>query len=385
MFLESKIHEDCCGCGACVDICPEKAIKMTEDDESFLYPQIDSKKCISCHLCEKACPIGYKKWISKENIVSYLGVASEEVIFESSSGGAFTAIYKTFLECGYLIYGVKFNDRLQVLHDCADTIEGCKEFRKSKYVQSNTNHCYVKIAEQLQNGKKILFTGTPCQCAALTTFLDAKKILTKRNLLTVSLLCHGVPSQTIFDSYIKELTEKNGDILNFMFRYKSLKHGKPNSRSARICFSSGKIKMVNASTDAFLKGYYTRLFYRPSCEKCMFARPERVSDITIADAWGIERLYPMFNPLKGASLILFNTDKGKESISSIKERIYIKELDLEWVLDSQEIFSRPTLMHKNRDLFFYLWKTNGFHYAVKKATYRPIFGRILGRIKRLFY
>lgn len=383
MFLQNANKIECTGCGACVDVCPHKCIKMALDDEDFLYPQIDASKCAKCGACEKVCPVVFDK-LPSEKPLAFAGVHNAEgVVDKSASGGAFTAIYKEMLEVGTNIWGVKFDENFQAIHDSTKDEHECELFRKSKYILSNTNSCYSKIEKQLKNDERVLFTGTPCQCAALHNYLDFKKIK-KERLLVVDLICHGAPNQQLFDDYKEELENKEGKkIVSFSFRNKEPHNGKINSRTAKIVFDSGESKIVGIEDDPFLKGYYSRLFYRPSCAHCQFARIERVSDLTIGDAWQIEDIYPNWDSLNGVSLTLVNTEKGRVFFEKLKHQMTLERVEVEWAKKTNSQLVRPTEMHKKRKKFFGLRRKYGFEKAVRIATKRSFVRRVLSRCKRI--
>lgn len=362
-------NKACCGCRACEEICPKDAISMIEDTETFIYPTINKSLCINCNLCEKVCPLNFKDFISYSDVRAYVGTyRSKEVIYESSSGGAFTAIYETLIDKGYIVYGVRYDENLKVIHDSARTFEECKSFRKSKYVQSNTNGCFEKIASDLKSGSKVLFSGVSCQCAALDSYLKTKRI-DSDNLITVNLLCHGVPSQRMFDEYKKEEEEEEASMFfQFRFKNKMAQESLVNSRTAYAEFKNGHHYIRTIADDAFLRGYYKRLFYRPACAVCPFTRKERITDFTIADAWGIEKIYKEYNTLEGVSLLLLNTKKAFDNFDKIQEKMELREVSAEWALNSQGLFSKPTTMHPNRDKFFNLRRKVGFKKAVFKVV-----------------
>lgn len=362
-------NKECCGCGACSDICPKKAITMKEDDETFLYPKIDNEKCINCNLCEKVCPLNFNDFQSPGNVKSFIGTYDDKkVIFDSSSGGAFTAICQIYIQKGYIIYGAQYDKHLRVVHDSANTFDGCQRFRKSKYVQSNTEGCFFRIADELKKGEKVLFSGVSCQVAALCSYLKAKNI-SSLNLITVNVLCHGVPSQKIFDEYIKEEEKREGSsICVYKFKNKEPNKGKINSRTSYIEFENGHNYIKTIKNDPFLRGYYRRLFYRPSCMKCHFTCKERISDYTIADAWNIEEIYPDLNPIEGISLLTLNTKQAINDLPELKKYMLLNEISSDWALNSQALFREPTSSHKNRDKFFERWKKKSFRKAVFLST-----------------
>ncbi len=362
-------NQKCCGCGACESICPKKAITLVEDDESFLYPQINQDLCIDCNLCEKTCPLSFDAYTPASDISAYVGLnQSGEALFESSSGGAFTALYEVYIRKGYRVYGVAFDQNHKVIHCGASTLEECEKFRKSKYVQSYYNNVYECIVQDLKKGTKVLFSGTSCQCAALRLYLATKRV-DSQNIVIINVLCHGVPSQKMFDTYLDELQKETKlQVIRYQFKNKSPKDGKINTRTALIEFDDGTKKVREIANDAFLRGYYTRLFYRPSCAVCPFAREERLSDFTILDAWNIEKIMPEYDSLSGVSLILFNTEKSKQQLAEIQSKMTLNEVSTQWALSSQELFHEPTSMHRNRKLFFQLWSKMGFTKAVFQST-----------------
>ena len=370
-------NKECCGCGACADICPKSAISLQADDETFKYPVIDKEKCINCGLCEKTCPLTFSGFLSSDSIKSYVGTSkSRDVIFKSSSGGAFTAIYQAYIKRGYVVYGAQYVEHLRVVHGRAETESECEKFRKSKYIQSDTVGCFIKVENDLKSGKGVLFSGVSCQCAALISYLNTKNV-SRENLITVNILCHGVPSQAIFDKYIEE-EEKKEESLVYIFSFKNKEAEKKiiNSRTAWVEFGNGHKYIKTIENDPFLRGYYKRLFYRPSCARCHFTCKERVSDFTIADAWGIEKIKPEYHPIEGVSLILFNTQKAKDAFESINIEMDLEEVTSEWALTSQKLFKAPTNIHKKREQFFDLWKKMSFKKAVFVCTKPPIKQRI---------
>ncbi len=363
--------KNCCGCGACESICPQKAITLVEDDESFLYPQINKDLCNDCNLCKKTCPRSFDSFTSDKDIEAFVGLYhSDDVLFHSSSGGAFTALYEIYIGLGYRVYGVAFDENNNAVHCGASTLKECEKFRKSKYIQSYYNNVYEDIIYDLKLGNKVLFSGTSCQCAALRLYLEARRMCLD-NIVIINILCHGVPSQKMFNSYIKELENyKNARVDKYEFKNKQSQNGTVNTRTSLIHFDDGTKMIRDVNDDAYLRGYYTRLFYRPSCSVCQFARVERLSDYTILDAWNIETILPEYDPVSGVSLILLNTEKAKIVLDDLHTKMDLKKISTDWVLSSQKLFYEPTIIHRNRDYFFKLWPNLGFTKAVFKAT-RP--------------
>lgn len=325
IHIESK--ELCCGCNACTQACPKHCISMNEDEEGFLYPCVDLNICIDCHLCEKVCPVINQK-SHRTPIGVYAGKnKDEELRMKSSSGGLFILLAeKILLEKG-VVFGAKFNRDWEVIHDFAEDLEGVAEFQGSKYVQSRIGSSYKNTEEFLKQGRRVLFTGTPCQVAGLKLFLRKEY----ENLLTVDFVCHGVPSPKVWQMYLKEiLSSPKGSvgkntvlhslndlpvITGISFRDKELgwkKFGFVVRKSVPL-FGTDKNSVLLSETyskNLFMKGFLSDLYLRPSCHACPSKFFKSGSDITIGDYWGIQEVLPDFDDDKGVSLIMINTEKG---------------------------------------------------------------------------
>lgn len=381
MFLISGTESECCGCGACVEVCPTNCISFAENNETFLFPKIDLSKCVSCKKCENVCPFNKPR----ENKITpksiFFGVhKNKETVFKSSSGGAFSSVGKILLKDGYTVCGVKWNG-LKVVNSFADNEKDFEKFRKSKYILSDTNRCFSKIKNMLSQGEKVLFVSTPCQVEALKNFLTKPS----ENLFTIDLVCLGGPGQKLFDIYIEETEKRHKNkIKEYSFRNKEPLKGRINTRSAKITFENGKEIITDAKKDPFLRAYYSRLFFRKSCLKCPFANLNRPGDITLGDGWGAEKTDNRLNPETGVSLIIVNSDKGEKLL----ERIY-KEGNMELFPISESeatagnsALLHPTPRHRNREKFFENLK-KGFYPSVKKYSKSPFFKRLYTKATRI--
>lgn len=380
-YLLTKNKSNCYGCRACEEACPKNCINMREDEETFLYPVVDIEKCINCNLCHKVCPANTKIMASdssEKNAVAFVH-KDENVVFNSSSGGAFTAILENVVDENTVVFGVSYDENLQVKHDFALSLEDTVKFRKSKYVQSNTNGCFKKAKEFLNLGKKVVFTGTPCQIAALKNYLGN---INYENLFCIDLVCHGVPSQRLFDMHVSEISRLK-KVVEFNFRYKKIsQNGMCNSRTAEIKREDNSVVIAEIRNDAFLKAYYSRLIYRPSCRECKYASPNRVSDMTIADAWGIEKKYSELNALAGCSLIISNNEKGRCVLEQLSSKMRLYDVGVQWATENNEQLRKPTTMHKNREKFFAsISSGDSFGKAVDKALKRSFVVKIISKIK----
>lgn len=329
--------KDCCGCEACVQVCPVHCIFFFEDKEGFRYPKVDQEKCTECSLCEKVCLVLNQGTERKPLSVYAAQNKDEEIRRQSSSGGIFTLLAEQTLQEGGVVFGAKFNADWEVVHDFTETVEGLAAFRGSKYVQSRIGDVYKQVKQFLKTDRKVLFSGTPCQVAGLKLFLRKEY----ENLLAVDFICHGVPSPMVWRKYLGELIALKGDQQNSV-----LSHLKPSILNSirdvsRIEFRNkvlGWKKFSFALTlsvpdgygaknsvlhseplnkNIFMRGFLSDLYLRPSCHACPAKSLKSGSDITIADFWGIQNVLPDFDDDKGTSLVSVNSEKGKAIYESL--------------------------------------------------------------------
>jgi coenzyme F420-reducing hydrogenase beta subunit len=360
--------ENCCGCSACLNICPRSAISMEADIEGFLYPKIDKEKCIDCHLCLQICPLIHSENLKNKEADNFYLMKHKDisVLKNSTSGGAFTAISDLFLAEGGYVCGVDFDDTFNVVHKITNTKEGRNRFRFSKYVQTDISAIYSEIKKLLQTDKKILFTGTPCQCAGIKSYFE--KISLKEKLYICDIICHSIPSPLIWKEFRKLLEEENGGTLNEVhFRTKQLDWTRENSNKAFL-FSTSEMKSPKGD-DRYYKMYFELgTISRPSCSECKFTDVYRVSDITIADYWGIEKFSPKeYDPL-GVSVLLVNNQKGIEILEGIKPFVHLEKRDPQETISQQKRVSEPMQFPNNRTQFWKDFTTLGLGKTLKKWT-----------------
>ena len=338
-----SIDKRCYGCMACQEICPTDAIKSAIGWDEYVYPVTDNAKCVDCALCEQVCIIEERE-SSKTPQSVFAGLAKDKEAFhKSSSGGAFQAIVKACLDTlskqyqDFYCVGCRFSQTTKAVQDIVhiDSIESVEAFCKSKYMLSDATGVYQKAAQRLVDKRNfVIFTGAPCQIAAMKRYM-ALQHLEEGNILFVDLICHGAPSQALFDKYIRRLEEKNGEkVVQYCFRTKdTLDNGTNYTRSACYTFESGKTLRVARLDDEYLDWFYTGKYKeRESCIHCRFKRAERISDITIGDAWDINLLYPQINPLHGASVVLLNSEKALCLEKDIKKYMHIFEVSYDFVI-----------------------------------------------------
>ena len=336
----------CCGCEACVQKCPRQCIDLIEDEEGFLYPHVDTDKCINCGLCEKVCPV-QKQALCREPVATYAAKnRNEEIRLSSSSGGVFSSFAESVISKQGIVFGACFNGQWSVCHSKAETIDECVRFRGSKYVQSHIGKTYKEVEFFLKEGRDVLFSGTPCQVRGLLLYLGKDY----DNLLTVDFICHGVPSPGVFRWYLQEeinnyarSASKNsvsfppihsipiGDVLMPEgleiedIRFRDKREGwKKYSFVLTLAKATadGKKNSVSSSytldKNPFLRGFLKDLYLRPSCHSCPTKSLKSGSDITIADFWGLNKVYPNLDDDKGYNAVLLNTEKGLRIFNSLK-------------------------------------------------------------------
>lgn len=492
MMIEINKKEDCCGCNACMNICPKQCIEMISDKEGFLYPVIDKDKCMDCGLCEKACPIQYmKNAIAKKtclvqhtdnditgtalhgtsmasdregliNLVvqstthistksaevdlnlekdcdvcqhrldnpitcksgslslrdeisiskpaTYAMINKDETIREkSSSGGIFTLIAEEILSQNGVVFGAAMTkDCRAVEHICVEHIpsdsvnlnESCVEFarqkpsvngstashkngleklRGSKYLQSNIGICYQQAKEYLEAGRKVLFTGTPCQIEGLRTYLGKEY----ENLFCMDFICHGVPSSKVWKKYVDFREACAGKPAQQTF----FRHKKYGWKKFAVFFEYSKNTAYwgKLGEDLYLKAFLSDICLRPSCYACRFKKVNRVSDITVADFWGIEKILPEMDDDKGTSLVMIHSDKGQQMLDKIAEKVIYQEVDFNVVPKTNPAMVKSAKIHFNREKFFAELEEKSFDtlvekYVRQKITWKSVVGKALRKM-----
>lgn len=373
-YLTTGLKNECYGCTACAEICPKNAIAMEKDNEGFLYPVVDDSLCVNCNLCKKVCSA--EKDVEKAAPIKSVATIynDETVLLKSSSGGAFKSLLDV-CDTGTIIYGVCWESRSVAVFDKANATEAFEKFRKSKYVQAEVRNTYSLIKTDLENGKKVVFVGTPCQVSGLKEFLRKPY----ENLLTVDLICHGVPSSKVLEKQFECWDTNKDKAKSIQFRHKKQKGNSWNSKYALVDFETGKQKIFEYDTSAFLRGYDNGLFFRPSCSICQFATSSRVSDITIGDYWGSKE----FDVHKGLSLVFANTEKGLELISKFDNTTKVFDVDFDYAVAHNARLRSPDKGHKNRkDLFEQIDKVNFEDLVQKYAPKVPSWKKFANKTLR---
>ncbi|MBQ7076953.1 MAG: Coenzyme F420 hydrogenase/dehydrogenase, beta subunit C-terminal domain [Lachnospiraceae bacterium] len=316
-WLENK---DCTGCGACTNICENKAITLQEDEEGFIYPVIDNEACVNCGLCKMVCPVEKQKndssFYKKSEVCDvYAGWSTDkEVRILSTSGGVFSVLAERTLKEGGLVTGVRFNDALEAENVLIESLDDLAALRKSKYIQSNPKDIYKKVKEALDNGKKVMFCGTPCQVAAVKAYIGDND-----NLLTVDFVCRNTNSLSAYRSYIRSIgNHKHADVIEVVFRDKD---DTWQNYSTKLTFDDGTKKNINRNEDPFMRAFILdNLTLRPSCEDCKFRGFDRGSDITLGDYWGVRSEW---DDKCGTSLVIVHTKTGEEVLNAVSDDLVL--------------------------------------------------------------
>ncbi len=353
----------CFGCGACAAKCPTNCIAMELDEQGFDYPVIDQTKCVDCKSCVTVCP-AINRVEQREPIKTYAAWIKDEKAHESStSGGVSDALAQTVIAMGGVVFGAQMNPDFSVCHSCAGDRQGIQKFKQSKYVQSRTKDTYRQVKQCLAAGKKVLYTGTPCQIAGLQSYIGNHK-----NLYLADIICHGTPAFDGLRRHIEQIEEKCGK--------------KANSLSFRGSAYQLKLKLKQdilyakkSTEDLWYMGFLRGLFYKEACYTCPFADRHRAADITMGDFWGLQDAALRQQAKHGVSVMLVNTEKGMELCDKASELLQLTERDTDEAVAGNKQLRHPMPYHPNRGKFYRLLDKYGFEKAAKKSL----------RKERLFY
>lgn len=406
--------EDCCGCSACAQKCPKHCITMTEDHEGFLYPKVDESQCVDCGLCNQVCPIqnGFSPTPPVEVFAAYN--KNEEIRRESSSGGVFTLLAEKVIDEGGVVFGAAFDDQWQVILDFSESKQGLSRFRGSKYVQADVRETFRQCERFLKAGRKVLFSGTPCQIAGLRRYLGKDY----EHLLTVDVICHGVPSPKVWRKYLYEVRQKSQKrtavrrllekvpfcsslkplplIKGIRFRDKSdgwkkyrfvleLAEASADGKQSSVLSS---LKTIDEPfyENVYMKAFLQNLDLRPSCHHCRAKSGMSNSDLTIADFWGIQNVASQMDDDKGTNLILVNTVKGEKYLDSSKT-IYT-EVEVTEALRDNPAWHNSVASHGKREQFFnQLENSNNLIKLIGRELNPSVifFYNVKAKCKRVYY
>lgn len=373
----------CCGCSACVQICPKQCIDFDEDEEGFKYPLVNKDLCVDCGMCEKVCPY-LNQNISKEPLNVYAAInPNEEIRLKSSSGGIFTMLAENTIKEGGVVFGARFTDEWNVEIDYVDGsytshLSSICSLRGSKYVQAKVGNSYIQCEDFLMQGRKVLFSGTPCLISGLKLFLKKEF----ENLLTVECVCHGVPNPGLWQKYLEEQTIHDNrtinDIQNINFRDK--RSGWQNY-SFNILYKDGKQIHHLHDDNPWERAFIKNIDLRPSCYNCPTKCLQSRADITLGDLWGADQIMPDNNDNKGITLVVCHNSKGHKEFHCVSKNK--KELSFDEVARYNQALIQSPKEHIQRKEFFEYVKKDGFIKTVKSFTKDPLMLRLKISVAKL--
>lgn len=370
-MVDTLPKNECCGCSACLQVCPKECITFVEDREGFLYPEIKTDSCIQCKLCEKVCP-AINKLNSKQSNRVYAAINDDfEKRENSSSGGVFIQLAENTIQNGGVVFGAKWDNEWKVVHDYTQDLKGLARFQGSKYCQSIIGYSFKEAERLLKSNKKVLFSGTPCQIAGLKGYLRREY----EHLYTAECVCHGVPSPGLWRKYLDETTKTR--------RIESINHRQKNTGwrnySVVIRFSDGSEDNSVHDDNLWTRAFIKNLSLRPSCYRCAYKCVNSRADITLGDFWGIEKLSPQSNYDKGVSLIVTHNQKGKELTEGIHT---IDEFSLEDIASYNGALFLSASENPKRAEFFDRVQSDSFTQTVRHLTKEPLTLRIKRLLRR---
>ena len=364
LFEEKK---DCCACGACMNICPKEAITMHEDEYGFIYPIIDQEKCVKCGMCKRVCAF---QNIEEKNepIATYVATSKNtKQKINSASGGIFAMMATYVLEKKGVVFGCALENQKGYFvskHIAIQQKEELPKLQGSKYVQSAIGKTYKEVLAYLNEGKLVLYSGTPCQIAGLKGFLGKSY----KNLLTVDLVCHGIPSERMFNDYMQqEMKNRNAiDIIDYSFRDKNKGWGE----NTKIVFLNTNNDEREVYIPARLSSYNTffldALITRENCYSCKYAGGNRPGDITLGDYWGIEDVHPELSEKDGfivedgISCVIVNSKNGEQFCEDLKQYCFMKKSDYTKAAKRNKQLNKPSEKPEKRDELMNIYRENGY-------------------------
>ncbi len=383
-MIELSDKAACTGCEGCAQCCPASCITMQPDGEGFLYPPVDAAACVACGLCERVCPVLHPS--APRQPLSVHAACNRDAVLRlgSSSGGVFSALACRVLGRGGVVFGARFDADWNVVHGWTDSVEGLAAFRKAKYAQSRVGTAYRDVQRFLAAGRDVLFSGTPCQVAGLKRFLHRDYA----RLLTVDVVCHGVPSPGIWQEYLHEAAVRHGGrVTSVDFRDKSTGWA---GYSLALTFSPpgkdgapGGVLREGTQENTFMRGFLNDLYLRPSCHACPAKPLKGGSDVTLGDFWDVEEVKPHLDDDRGVSAVMVNTEKGRAAWTDILPELVVEEADYADVVRGNPALC-ASAPEKYREAFFRRRARVGMSAAVVEVLRRAgRVGRLLSAVRGL--
>lgn len=376
-MIQIKKLGDCCGCEACANVCPRECIHM-EARDGFYYPVVESKLCVNCGLCEKICPenapVMVRKDFEKKGIVAR--IKDDAARYQSTSGGAAHILTKRIVSDGGVAYGVAFDAQFGTVFTRVDQIENISALQGSKYPQCRINDGFLKVRRDLNDGKRVIVFGTPCQIQGLSCFLGKKY----DDLILVDLICHGVPSPIIWKNYLDELFPQE-QIQKVVFKHK--KNGW--KRWCVFIQSDCNTYTRERTEDLYMSSYLSGLNVRPSCFSCHFKGDNRAADITIADAWGTPEKNHILNDGKGLSSLIVHTRKGADLVKLVESEMIFETYSIEALTSGNRAYDTCILPNVLRNRFFRELNRKDILLVLQKYSLTTFCGKLSMKITGLLH
>ncbi len=359
---------DCTGCSACANICPQKCITMAPDAEGFLHPVISEENCIHCNLCMTACPILQPLPGNTFPVEAYAAICTQDKIrMQSTSGGVFSMLAQWIFSKGGIVYGAVYGKDFSVCHRAAESEEELTAIRTAKYAQSVMGDVFARVKAQLNEGRFVLFSGTPCQVGGLQAYLKKSY----EHLILVDVVCHGVPSPAVWQHYISYRVQQDAPDSRVRFiNLRSKETGWP-GYSIRFDYENGSVYTALNSKDPFLRGFVGDYYLRPSCHHCAFKGLSRNSDFTLADYWGVENQLPEYHDGKGTSLVMLHSAKAQKIWADIQPDLRCCAVEPETVLEWNPSALVCSCAPENREIFWNRYQTEDFQALISELMPLP--------------
>lgn len=367
---------NCSGCSACKAICPKSCIEMKSDSCGFLYPEVNDKECVNCNACENVCY--YKNTVYRKSVSGAFAAINNDktVRASSSSGGVFNALARKTIEDGGVVFGVALDENCFAKHICVDTVDGINELMGSKYVQSDIGNSFSVVKEYLDMGRKVLFTGTPCQVSGLISYLKKDY----ENLITMDFICHGVPSPLMWEKYISEMSDRfNSRVKKAYFRDKI--YGWKNF-SMKLQFENGREYISKITEDPYLRSFICDIDLRESCNNCKAKGIDNSADITVADFWGIAKVIPQISDDKGASVVIIRGEKAQAYLNFARRDLTLYPVDIEQVVKNNPSIKKSVALNPLRNKFINTVKKHSFIKAYKRYCSTGFIAKIHRKLGR---
>lgn len=381
VHFNEENRQHCSGCTACLHTCPQQCIQMQADDEGFLYPVADIEKCINCGLCDEVCPVQHRPALGGEPTAVALRSNDENVLRHSASGGACTPLAEYIIASGGKVFGAVFDENFSVVHRGVDAPKDVPTLRGSKYVQSDLGGIFPQVAGLLGQGRPVLFFGTPCQVAGLKKYIGRED----ENLYCVDLVCFGVPSPKLWQSYLNwQRATHSSAVKTLTFREKTYGY---HSGCIVLTFENGKTYRGSGRTDYMMKSFYSKIASRPACYSCAFKSLRRESDLTLFDCWNFDKLVPgTKDDDKGYTAVLVHTSKGQSLLDKVRHLITAYPVDVTAAVGMDgTMVACSNQPHPQRERFYKLFVETSLVNAVNNTLPIRRSDYFIEKSKRIFY